>query len=794
METNPGTNLAQAADDATPPEPGMVRIRVGFEGHFRDLDVRLPDGDVAPYHPDHALREVGKPRDRLDAVAKVTGRARYTYDQNPPGLLHGKILRCPHPNANVRSIDLERARGMPGVKAVLSFAEAFELTSVRFAGDGVAAVAAESEALAAAALAAITVDYEVLPFCVTKEDALKDWAPKVGRGDQENVARIFPEIPRRRDGSIDEEREAGRREQMAATAAEVDALIAAADVSVKGTFETPVQMHAPLETHGVVCNWEGERLVCYCSTQATFGVLRELTHPRGSVRASEARVLCEYVGGGFGSKFSAGREGVAGALLAKAAGRPVKLMLDRREEHESVGNRPDSRQELEMAVGANGEIVAFRARSWGTAGTTPSGAGAHNDGIYKLGKIDKVEYGVRTNAGDARAKRAPGWPQGVFALEGLMDMAAAKLGMDPIEFRKRNDDHPIRRVQYDIARQKIGWDEKRSRAPGSQPGDRKRGVGVASSLWFAAGGGGASVLVRVHRSGAVEVRNGSQDIGTGTRTIMGMVVAEELGLELRDVRTFIGDTDDPRGPGSGGSTTAPTITPAARLAGHRAKEQLLNVVAARKGWNPADLTLAGGHVVRRDGPQLEIVMRFADACALLDEDAIEVLAERPTLDRRHPNYDGFADTNAGVQCVEVEVDTGTGEVRVLRVVAVADCGKVVNPKLAESQVRGGVVQGVSYALFERRVMDRTKGRMLNADLEGYKVIGPVDCPEVDVTLLDVYMGHNNTHVMGLGEPPIVATAAAVANAVYHAIGVRISSLPITPRKVLEALAAKEERS
>lgn len=790
---NNGTNPRQDAGDAAVPD-GTVSIRVGFDGHFRDLDVRLPDGDVPPYHPDTPLHEVGRSRNRLDAEAKVTGRARYTYDQNPPGLLHGKILGCPHPNANVRSVDLSRAKEMPGVKAVLSFPEVFELKSIRYAGDGVAAVAAESEALARAALEAIVVDYEILPFCVTKEDAMKQWAPRVGRGEQENVSRISPRVRRRRDGSVDEEGEAEQQAELAAVEAEVTALLAGAHATVKGTFETPVQMHAPLETHGVVCNWENGRLVCHCSTQATFGVLNELTHPRGSVRAAEAQVLCEYVGGGFGSKFSAGREGVVGALLAKEAGRPVKLMLDRREEHETVGNRPDSRQELEMGVAADGKIVAYRVRSWGTSGTSPSGAGAHNDGIYSLGRIDKIEYGVRVNAGDSRAKRAPGWPQGVYALESLMDMAAAKIGMDPIDFRKRNDEHPIRLAEYDMARQKIGWDAKRKQLGRATPGERKRGVGVASSLWFAAGGGGASVMVRIHRSGAVEVRNGSQDIGTGTRTIMGMVVAEELGLELAAVRTFIGNTEDPRGPGSGGSTTAPTITPAARLAGHRAKEQLLRVVAERRGWNAEDLTLSAGHVVRRDGASLGATLRFADACALMEEDAIEALADRPVVNRRRPNYEGYSDTNAGVQCAEVEVDTGTGEVRVLKVVAVADCGKVINPKLAESQVRGGVIQGVSYALFERRIMDRTKGRMLNADLEGYKILGPVDCPEIDVTLLDVYMGHNNTHVMGLGEPPIVATAAAIANAVYHAIGVRVSSLPITPRKVLEALAAKEANS
>lgn len=786
--------MAQNEKKPTQLESGEFRIKVGFEGHYQDLTVKIADGDIPPYQPDDKLSVVGKSPTRLDAVAKVTGKARYTYDQNPSGLLHARILRCPHPNANVKSIDLDKARAMPGVKAVLSFPDTFRLQSIRYAGDGVAAVAAETELQAEMALEAIKVEYEVLPFCVTKEDSMKSWAPKVGRGDQENVGQISPRARRSRDGSRTEEFKKELADRMKAAEDEVTRLLGEADVAVKGTFDTQVQTHVPLETHGVVCHWENDKLTCYCSTQATFGALRELSHPRGSVRAPEAEVICEYIGGGFGGKFSAGREGVAGALLAREAGRPVKLMLDRREEHETVGNRPDANQKLEMGVKKDGEILCLRARSWGTAGTGLGGAGAHNDGIYRLGAIDKIEYGVRVNAGNARALRAPGFPQGVFALESLMDMAAEKIEMDPVEFRRKNDDHPIRTHEYDIAKKMIDWDKKWNKKAGAGAGEVKRGVGVASSLWFAAGGGGASVLVRIHRNGSVEVRNGSQDIGTGTRTIMGQVAAEELGLQLDQVRTFIGNTNDPRGPGSGGSTTAPTITPAARLAAHRAKEELLEIVAERKGWEASDLDLDGGQVVRRDGKPLGAKLSFAEACALMDDDTIESLTARPTLGRRRPNYEGFADTNAGVQCAEVEVDTGTGEVRVVKVAAVADAGKLINPKLAESQVRGGVIQGVSYALFERRIMDRAKGRMINADLENYKIIGAVDCPEIDVSLLDVYNGKNNTNVMGLGEPPIVCTAAAVANAVHNAIGVRINSLPITPRKVLDALAAKEKRS
>ncbi len=759
-----------------------ITIKVGFGDHFRDLTVRLQDGDIAPWQPDQQLDVVGQRKPRLDAVAKVTGTAKYAYDQQPKGLLHGKILRSPHGNADIRSVDTTAAAAMPGVRALLTASDVFEDPTARYAGAEVAAVAADTEDQAEAALRAIVVDYDVKDFCVTLDASMAEDAPQVGRGDQKNVERTSPRSRRRRRGGSGEgggDQQA--LERMAAREKEVNAILDDCDAVVEGSFRTEVQTHAPLETHGSVCSWEDGRLVCWASTQATFGFRREMTSNWSPVGAQECRVLCEYVGGGFGSKFSAGREGVLGALLAKQAGAPVKLLLDRSGEQTSAGNRPDSLQKMRMGVDKDGSIRGFQIRSWGTPGSGTGGAGAHNDGIYELGEIDKVEYGVRTNCGGARAHRAPGWPQGSVALEQIMNMAATAIGMDPVEFRKKNDSHPIRIHEYDLAKERIGWDQQRIRGGAA---NLCSGVGMASNLWFSAGGGGASVLVRIAKDGSVEVRNGAQDIGTGTRTVMGMVAAEEIGIPLEMITTRIGDTDDPQGPMSGGSTTIGTVTPAARLAAHHARKELLEVVAERKGWEVADLDIRKARVIRNDGS--DTGLSFQDACLLMDDDAIEVLKARP---RR--NYAGFSDTNAGVQAAEVEVDMETGVVQVKKVVAVADAGKLINPLTAESQVRGGVIQGVSFALHERRIMDRHQGRMLNDDLENYKVLGSVDCPEIDVVLLDVYNGKSNTQVMGLGEPPIVATAAAVANAVADAIGTRVFQLPLTPKNVLEAIAMKK---
>ncbi len=769
-------------------EPETITIKVGFGEHVRDLKVVIAEGDIPPYQVGDRHAEVGQRRDRVDAIAKVTGRARYTYDRRPEGLLYGKILRSPHANADVKSIDLEKARAMPGVKAVLDFVQVFRARSVRYAGCSVAAVAAETEAQAEAALAAIEVEYEVLPFAVTTEAAMAEGAPQVGRGDDRNVASRGMRI----DESVEDFlARAGRQRD------EVEEVMQAKDSTVvSGFFTTSVQTHSALETHGVVCDWDGENLLCYASTQGTFGIRGDATQSRMAVDARSAQVISEYVGGGFGAKFGLGREGAAGALLAKQAGRPVRLMLDRREEHIDGGNRPDSFQELSLAVGPDGKIKALRARNWGTPGTGTGGAGARNQVIYDIPIVDKVELGVRTNTGGARAFRAPGFPQGVFALESIMDMAADAAGLDPLEFRRRNDSHPIRSHEYDMGAKRIDWKKRRNRNPGAGSNPLKRGLGMAANEWFNAGGAGAACTVRIHRNGTVEVRNGGQDIGTGTRTVMGMVAAEELGLSIDDVETYIGDTRDPLCPGSGGSTTIGSLTPAARLAAHRAGERLLQAVADKQGWKAEDLALAGGKVVRKGGGKLPKEIGFKQACAMIPEEAIEVTLDRPVVREpgRRPsaNYAGFADTNAGLQFAEVEVDTETGNVRVLRVVAVQDSGKYINPKTAESQIRGGVIQGVSYALFERRIMDRHHGHMLNADLETYRVVGAKETPEIDVVLVDVANGKNNTSVMGLGEPPTIATAAAIANAVANATGARVTSLPITPKKVLEALAAREK--
>lgn len=353
-----------------------------------------------------------------------------------------------------------------------------------------------------------------------------------------------------------------------------------------------------------------------------------------------------------------------------------------------------------------------------------------------------------------------------------MDDLAAKLGIDPLEFRLKNDPNPVRQAEYRLGAERIRW-ERRQQMGSRTPGVVKRGLGVASAIWGGGGGAGSRPTVRIEPDGSVEVRLGTQDLGTGTRTLVAAVVAEELGLDVKQVRALIGDTDYGYSGASGGSTTAASVAPAVKMAAMGARERLLATVSSHLQANPADLVFAEGKVFVRDNPDKSLTWK--QACALLGREGIEVQGEW------NPNLQGSG--VAGCQFAEVEVDTETGKVRVVKIVAIQDCGLVVNRLAVESQIYGGVVQGLAMALHEQRLYDAQTGRMLNADLENYKLPGSLDIPDIEAIVYDNPTGR----VSGVGEPPVIPTAAAIANAVFHAIGKRISTLPITPARVLEAL-------
>jgi len=723
----------------------MSELRLGFPGNERKANADVPADMPPPWDLSTDLSVVGKDHARIDAVAKVTGSAKYAYDTRFKDLIYAKLLRSPHAHAKVRKVDLSKAKAIEGVL----YTESYEGSTVIHAGQHVAGLAAVSEEILDDALAAVEVQYEVLPCVTSVEDAIKDGAPEVYEG-QGNLREG------RAQGNLDKVEQAHKD----------------ADVVVEAEYRTQVQTHSCLETHGCVCKWEDGKLTVWATTQGTFSVRQGMARAL-KIPESDVTVITQHMGGGFGSKFGVDAWDQFCARAAKSTGRPCKSMLDRKEEH-IAGNRPDSIQKCRFSAKKDGTLMGAEVRSMGTAGISAGGAGVANPAIYSFRESYSKQDDVVTNASAGRAFRAPRHPQGVFALEGMIDELAEALGMDPLELRKKNDPNDVRQKEYEIGAKEIGW--QRRKKSGSDKGPRKRGLGMASARWPHNARPGTEVRCTIGRDGSVLFANGSQDIGTGTRTVIAMVGAEELGLPPEAVEVRLGNTNDPYGHGSGGSVTTPSISPSVRAAAWEAKREMLKHVAAATGGDAGKMDLKGGKVT---GAPRELT--FKQACGMIPVDSITALGK---CDVSLPRFTGEV---AGVQFAEVEVDTETGLVRVIKIVAVQDCGRVIDPLTARSQINGGVIQGISYALFEDRILDRRTGEQVNADFLGYKIAGTLDMPEIVAIPFSVSQGMTSTGASSLGEPPTVPTSGAIANAVANALGVRVRSLPITPAKVLAAL-------
>jgi xanthine dehydrogenase YagR molybdenum-binding subunit len=772
---------------------GIAGVSVG------EIERQVPAGEAPPLPTNDRLAVIGKSVPRINGRAKVTGAARFTVDIKLPGMLHARLLRSPHAHAHIVSIDTQAAERNPDVRAVHVITDVVgraierdagtdhgagvHLPPALYVGAPIAAVAAITEEAVDAALGLIKVDYEVLPFVVDMEDARKPDAPAVfaspviGTG-FEGRAPGSGEIAQH--GNIRGPVKAGAR-------GDIDAGFAEAEVVVEEDYRTQVQTHCCMETHSVVADWRPDGLTIYLSTQFTAGVRNELAEafklPRNRVR-----VVVDAMGGGFGSKSSAGNYARAAVALSRAAAAPVRLALDRREEQLDSGNRPGTFQRLKIGARKDGRLSAISLYTYGTAGTaTGAGVGNVAQAMYECPNFASEQYDVFINAGPGCAMRGPGNTPGAFALEQAIDELAEKLTIDPLLLRDRIDASPVRHEERRRGAERIGWSGRH--APGADKGPIKRGIGVAQSLWGANVQTNASCEVRLLRDGSVEILSSVQDIGTGIGTVLAQVVAEELGLRPQDITVRIGDTEFPAGPPSYGSRTTASITPPARNAAYRIKQMLFEIVAPHLNVAAEDLLMRGGRIVARSDATRSMSLR--EAAATLRTDQIGVLASRSD------DYGGFRRMMAdaalaqndlgGVQFAAVAIDTETGIVRVERFVAVQDCGRPMNPRQIESQVQGGVLQGISYALFEDRIFDRHTGSMLNADLEHYKIVGSRETPDIDVILLENYQGQSATDAYGIAEPANIATAPAIANAVYNAIGVRLRQLPMTPAAVLSAL-------
>jgi xanthine dehydrogenase YagR molybdenum-binding subunit len=794
-------------------------------------------------------RLLGTKVKRIDAPEKSTGRAKYSYDINRPGMLHGMILRSPHAHAKIKSVDTTAAKKAPGFKAIALIGATRDGTVAEvdagtnklvikplavgkkkekdpppvtiqvtpgvslirdnklvklgdlkpgdtvtvedeqglvgkelfYAGDEILAVAADTEEHARDALRAVKIEYDVLDHIVSEEEVFKNPGKKT--------------TPAGQQGNLQPGQEA--------TKGDVEAAFPKSEAVVEGTYGVPVISHQCLESHGLVAEWDKDGgLTVWASTQATTNCVGQLA---GRFRVPPTKVKCvtHYMGGGFGSKFGPEVEGFTAADLARRAGAAVKIMLDREEEVTTAGNRPSAYGKVKIAGNKDGSITAFAVECYGTPGFL--GGQTVNINLMPYVYLDAIPNYKRSaaitfiNAGRARAMRAPGHPQNCVITEFAVDDLAAKLGIDPLVMRRKNlppgnpgakdpisfaaRRNALYNEQLDIATKLAGWKEKWHPPGQGKAGTVKHGLGMAIHTWggFASGQMNECTVI-ISRDGSVTAESSTQDLGTAQRTVTAIVVAEILGLEPTDIIVKIGESQYGGSSGSGGSTTCPSQAPAALRGAQAALEDLFTKVGPKVGADPKDLSVEPGRVIDTKNNKN---WSWKEFCARLGMDEAKAKGQWNAGMSNQPGNENISSGQVGgVQTAEVAVDTETGVVRVTHMVAVQDCGLVVNKLACESQVAGGVIMGLNYALFEECVRDRVTGRQCNPDMEFYKLGGIRDMPKITVHMMDM----PERGVIGIGEPPTISTAAAIGNAVFNALGVRVPILPATPKRVLDALA------
>jgi CO/xanthine dehydrogenase Mo-binding subunit len=740
----------------------LIRTEKEVEGRYEDVWI-VVDEDALDQWPEGPLTTVGQEVPRVDGLDRARGQVQFTADIQLPGMLHTAVLRSPFARARVTSIDLDAARAARGVRAVVGPGELDALQEEPgYVGHAVAAVAAETFGQAQAALEQLAVEWEELEPLLDPDEAVRQesFVSDVKTYERGDFARGLAE----------------------------------ADVVVEAEYRTQVVLHNSLETHQAVCHWEDDGITVYISTQYIWGIRDSVAEHLG-LPPDKVRVVCHAMGGGFGAKNSPGDYTPIAAELAKRTGRPVKCALTRREENLAAGNRNATIQRLTAAAKSDGTLVALGGEFVNAIGF--SGWSASTEGpmkmLYACDNVRTVQYPVKLNLPPMAAFRAPGFVEGTFALECLLDEVAAKLDLDPLDLRRRNyagsdrvDDRPFssKNLEECYRRAEPHW-AKREEVRARSNGPWKHGVGLASQIWYGGGGPPSYAWIRLGADGRVQVVTAMQDIGTGTRTAMAQIAAEELGIPVDQVQVSLGDSA--RGPYaaiSAGSSTVPSMGPAVRSAAADVKRQLLELAAQRFHLEEPALDLKNGQIVSSDGSSWPLT----EITGLLEDG--QILGKGS----RGPNPAGMQVLTFGVQVAEVAVDVETGEVRVDKIVAIHDVGRVINKLGASSQVEGGIIQGVGHTLSEERIVDPATGSILTRTLDAYKLPTIADVPEIVTDLVDVPDPHlTNLGAKGLGEPPIVPTAAAIANAIRDATGADVRSLPISREEMLRALHEAAER-
>lgn len=735
------------------------------------------------------LTIVGKRHPKIDGWERVSGKAQYASDIYLPGMLYAKVLRSPHPHARVVNIDVAKARALPGVKAVLASKDLASFSwdkspgrshhdmpiladVARFAGDDIAVVAAVDEDRAQQALDLIEVSYQPLPFVLDPEEALKPAAPKVHPTG--NLIRGKPTVLQR--GNI----EKGFQE---------------ADLIYEGRYYTPMLQHVSAEPRVCVARWERGRLTIWDSTQYTFATQQGVAYVL-KIPMSKVRVIGDYVGGGFGDKLQVERYSVLASILSMKTGQPVRLEFTREENFLAAHHRYPSIIYLKYGARKDGTLTAIQAKVIADMGAYAHLDGAFNvietmKGVYRCPNLSAEGYNVYTNKPEGGTMRCVGHPQGEFAQEVHMDIMAEKLGMDPVAFRMKNyarlaDGDQDRKVPFSSngmeeciqkGAEAIGW-AQRWQKPNTGRGRIKRGLGMA----IHACRHGAMVLpsagmVKVNVDGTVNVLVGTADIGCSQKSTMAMIAAEELGVPLNAVSVTAADTEVTLDTGStGGSKQTITAGTAIKLAAADAKRQLFEIAAREMKAENETLESKGGRIyVSGSDKSMSIRDVARRAPATITGRGTGALPK------------GVTTFCFAAHFVELEVDTRSGKVKLLKLVAAHDPGKVINLLGAENQIDGGVIQGIGFGMTEHEVFDQATGLCVNPNLVDYRLMTMKDIPEIQKVFVEPIDPHGPYGAKGLGEPPYSVPAPAIANAIYNAIGVRFTEIPINVPSVLQGL-------
>ena len=749
---------------------------------------------------------INTPVPNIDGIAKITGRAEYAFDIKLPNMLHGKILRSLYPHAKILNIDTKKAEGLTGVKAVVTgkdtlgvkqgiwrrFKELCEeeilaRNKVRYIGEPVAAVAAVDEDTAEEALDLIEVEYEPLPGVFEPLEAIKEGAPQLHEHAERNI-------------NVTRHIEWG----------DVDEGFKGADHIREDWFRCSSQHHVCLETHNAVASFTPDgKLTVWTSTQSHYYIQVLLSWVLG-LRENDVRVISRYTGGGFGSKFELDSAQFCSSLLSMKLFRPVKIVLTREEEFMATKRRTPMFYYLRSGVKKDGSFVAKEARVFTEGGAyTSMGATA----LYLTGFFQSFPYvwpsyrydgyRVYTNTAPSSAMRGFGAPQATFTAETQIDLIANDLGIDPIAIRRKNAMYPGYEVPGQAKIQSCGlsqcldkieeWIKSRGKlAP-------NRGIGIAAYgfmsggifNWFDTPYAFSSASIKINIDGKVDLYVGSQDMGQGSNTTMAMICAEELGVRVEDIRIHMGDTDNcPVDLGAWGSRETLMQGNAVKMAAAEAKRQIIEFAAAKLSPNivyDLDIKDRWVHLIGRP----ERGLSYFDVV----KEAIRGKDGQPIIARGHytPHRKGMISPaySFGVQAVEADVDPDTGKITLKNCVTAHDCGQVINPLGVEGQLEGAMAMAAGYGFTEDLPMD--EGKILNPNLVDYKVLRATEMPETKVMAVETYEPEGPFGAKEAGEGLTNPTAGALGNAVFHATGLSIKNLPITPEKVLEALREKNNK-